>query len=416
LEFHHRYTTQDSAYEQLLEVQHMNIARWLGLPISLALFAIVTATFPSWWCGLGAEKWFENPEQQVAFALAFEQHAKMDLELDDFGTVDEQYDGEWLFCTHVLGATGFAQMAIQHPEAKEHYVQQMEVSIEKLLDEKMQHFDQKLWGNKAMETLDSDSEHHGAYLAYLNFVLSLHRTLQPESQFAETNDRITETIIRRMENSKIMLLETYRNQVYPADNCLAIASIGLHSKATGADNGDVLERIIKNFREICIDEKSGLMFQALSSSSGNPMDEPRGSGTAFGLYFLSFVDHEISADLYRAARKELASSVIGFGLMQEYPATSPGGIGDVDSGPVIMNYGVSPTGFMMAGTRIFDDREYFKKLYRTSVLFGAPLRTWDEWEYVCGGPLGNAIMFAMLTAVPADVWGEGIQRKGTSDE
>jgi len=90
--------------------------------------------------------------------------------------------------------------------------------------------------------------------------------------------------------------------------------------------------------------------------------------------------------------------------MQEYPESSPGGIGDVDSGPVIMNFGVSPTGFMIAGTQIFGDHDYFKKLYRTSVLFGAPLDSGGKWEYVCGGPLGNAIMFAMLTAVPADVF------------
>ena len=89
--------------------------------------------------------------------------------------------------------------------------------------------------------------------------------------------------------------------------------------------------------------------------------------------------------------------------MQEYPKSSRGGIGDVDSGPVIMNFGVSPTGFMIAGTRIFGDRHYFKRLYRTSVLFGAPLKIGGQWEYVTGGPLGNAIMFAMLTAVPTEV-------------
>ena len=63
---------------------------------------------------------------------------------------------------------------------------------------------------------------------------------------------------------------------------------------------------------------------------------------------------------------------------------------------------------MIAGTRIFGDRDYFKQLYRTSVLFGAPLQSGGDWEYVAGGPLGNAIMFAMLTAVPTEILhGEG---------
>ena len=393
----HFLTTRYVTYEC-----DMKKIKWLCFPVSLLLFAAVTATFPAWWCGVGAGKWFDDPGQQVAFANAFEQQIKTDLTIGDFGTAADQYNGEWLFCTHVLGATGFAQMAIQHPEQKEHYVLEMEKCIDKLLEEDMQRFDEKLWGSKAMETLDSDTEHHGAYLAYLNFVLSLHRTLKPESRFADTNDLITETIVRRIEKSKLLLLQTYRNQIYPPDNCLAIASIGLHEQATNAGNAGVLEKIITNFRELCIDQESGLMIQAIGST-GRPYDEPRGSGTTFGLYFLSFVDSELAADLYQAAHRELASSVIGFGLMQEYPESSKGGIGDVDSGPVIMNFAVSPTGFMIAGTRIFGDRNYFKKLYRTSVLFGAPLKVKDKWQYVTGGPLGNAIMFAMLTAVPAEV-------------
>ena len=377
--------------------------KWLRFPLALVAFAIVTATFPAWWCGLGAGKWFDDPHQQVAFACAFEKQIQSDIVIGDFGTADDQYNGEWLFCTHVLGAAGFAQMAIQHPENKEHYLLQMESCLDKLLEERMQRFDEKLWGSKAMETLDSDTEDHGAYLAYLNFTLSLHRSLKPDSRFAETNDRVTATLMRRYENSKHMLLQTYRNEVYPADNCLAIASIGLHGKATNTDHSQFLDRIIGNFREVCVDEKSGLLFQSINNFSGKPLDEPRGSGTAFGLYFLSFVDQQLASELFQAARTELAGNVIGFGLMQEYPASSPGGFGDVDSGPVIMNYGVSPTGFMIAGTRIFGDRDYFKQLYRTSVLFGAPLHLGDDWEYVSGGPLGNAIMLAMLTAVPAEI-------------
>ena len=131
----------------------MKTSTLLSLPLSLALFAIVTATFPAWWCGWGAEKWFDDPNQQIAFAAGFEKYAQTDLAIGDFGTANEQYNGEWLFCTHVLGATGFAQMAIQHPEAKDHYVQKMEVCIEKLLDENMQHFDEKLWGSKALSLI-----------------------------------------------------------------------------------------------------------------------------------------------------------------------------------------------------------------------------------------------------------------------
>ena len=92
--------------------------------------------------------------------------------------------------------------------------------------------------------------------------------------------------------------------------------------------------------------------------------------------------------------------------MKEYPASSRGGFGDVDSGPVIMNYGVSPTGFMIAGTRIlviaitlnnFIGLLFCSALLWTRAMIGSTSRA-------APGPLGNAIMFAMLTTVPTEIF------------
>ncbi|BBM87862.1 hypothetical protein [Candidatus Uabimicrobium amorphum] len=383
--------------------QHITLKqRFLRLLLGVGVFIAVTFTIPAWWCGLGADDWFDGQSKcQIALAKSVEHYVKMDLSIGDFGTGDDLFNGEWLFCTYVLGASGFAQMAKQHPQLKDHYIQQMEICIEKMLSDKLQLFNEKQWGSKAMDTLDSDVSDHGAYLAYLNVVLSLHRSLKVESRYAKINDRISEALLRRITKSKIMLLQTYPNEVYPPDNCLAIASIGLHARATNRPY-EPLNKILVNFRKRYIHPQTGLMYQAVNVSDGEPIDEPRGSGTAFGLYFLSFIEPDLSAKMYRAAKKELADSLLGFGLMREYPVSFENGFGDVDSGPVILGYGVSPTGFMLAGTRIHGDRSYFKKIYRTSVLFGAPLYSKGKWQYVAGGPLGNAIMFAMITAIPLE--------------
>ena len=85
--------------------------------------------------------------------------------------------------------------------------------------------------------------------------------------------------------------------------------------------------------------------------------------------------------------------------MREYPP-GEGGPGDIDSGPVILGIGFSSTGFALAGARTFGDRERFQSLYRTAYLIGSPLERGGLRNYVCGGPLGNAILFAMLTARP----------------
>jgi len=84
-------------------------------------------------------------------------------------------------------------------------------------------------------------------------------------------------------------------------------------------------------------------------------------------------------------------------MVREYPHGHSGS-GDIDSGPVILGYGVSATGFALGPARIHGDQALFGRLLRTAVLFGAPLQRKDTLEFVSGGPLGNAILFAMLTA------------------
>lgn len=61
--------------------------------LSLFLLIVVTSTVPASWCGLGAEDWFDNPEQQMAFARAFEKHIQTELTIGDFGTGGDLYNG-----------------------------------------------------------------------------------------------------------------------------------------------------------------------------------------------------------------------------------------------------------------------------------------------------------------------------------
>ena len=182
------------------------------------------------------------------------------------------------------------------------------------------------------------------------------------------------------------------------DNCAVIGSIGLYDQATGSDHSDLVRSWVANCRRRCVDPQSGLLYQAMEPENGTPWDAPRGSGTTLGLYFLSFVDPVLSHDLYRAVRKELAWSCAGFGLVNEYPHHVRGGAGDIDSGPVIFGIGLSPTGFALSGARIHADPMLYRRIHATAHLFGAPLDRDDRLEFVTGGPLGNAIMFAMLTA------------------
>jgi hypothetical protein len=46
------------------------------------------------------------------------------------------------------------------------------------------------------------------------------------------------------------------------------------------------------------------------------------------------------------------------------------------------------------------DPDRFARLYSTAYLFGAPFDRGGAENHVTGGPIGDAILFAMLTAQP----------------
>lgn len=115
------------------------------------------------------------------------------------------------------------------------------------------------------------------------------------------------------------------------------------------------------------------------------------------------MDMTLSEDLFAAVQKELAGKVCGFGLVREYPKSIRGQRGDIDSGAVIFGYGLSPTGFALGGARLHGDGGYFKNLYATAHAAGAPLQTKDRFNFVTGASLGDAILFAMLTAKPGGI-------------
>jgi len=67
---------------------------------------------------------------------------------------------------------------------------------------------------------------------------------------------------------------------------------------------------------------------------------------------------------------------------------------------VIFGVSVSATGFALASARPLQRQERFEKLLRTVTLFGAPASRGDTRFFASGGPIGNALLLAMLTSGP----------------
>lgn len=373
---------------------------WIRWAITVGLFLGTTFVVPSWWCGRDGQRWFAGDSGQVE-KLACEVAAIVErgVTAKDFTSDSSLFKHEWMFGTYQMGALGLLQVCLEHPELRNEFLPAAEHAIEQLLSKEVRAFDRKSWGEDALESLDGPNG-HAAYLGYTNLVLVLHRRVVAQSRYAELNDRISNALARRLRASAAGILYTYPNEAYPVDNASVLGSLLMHQKFFDGAHADVTGAMLQRFQKTWCEQKNGLLHQAVDGRTGESLDEPRASGTALAAYFISFGDAETARQLFGALRDECAGSFLRFGFMREYPVGIEGH-GDIDSGPVIFGISPSATGFSLAGARIFGDRWLFVRLYRLAHLTGAPIASGGRQQFITGGPLGNAIMLAMLTAQPA---------------
>lgn len=378
------------------------LRRLFRIGIALAIFAATTVTVPRWWCGRDAAGWYDG-EPAPAKSLAREVAATMrrGVSADNFTNDAELFRNEWQFGTYQMGALGLMQVAATLPPddtERADFMAAAETAIDRLLSAEVRSFDAKSWSEDALTTLDGNRG-HAAYLGYLNIVLGAHRELVPASRFVAQHDAISDALARRLAASPHRIVETYPRECYPVDNAAVVGSVLLHRRLTGRPpEPAVLEaRAAYNRHGRWREGGSGLIYQAVNVEDGGAADNARASGTTLAALWITHGDHSLGRELFELVRGSLSGEVLGFGYVREY-ADGRGG-GDVDSGPVLLGASISGTGFTLASARMHGDPALFTRLYRTAHLVGTPVAKGDGRSvFATGGPLGNAIMLAMLTA------------------
>ena len=382
--------------------------------LALLAFVMGLGTVPHRVCERDAAAYYDGDSVQVdALAASVARWTGEELAPAAFATGSTRFDGEWLFGTYMMAAMGFGQVALTSGDdapgvaRRVESVARMERCIDAMLSPAARAFDRDAWSLDALASIDepagSPRDHgHVAYLGYAGLALGLHRLVVPSSRFDARHDAIVAALARRFAASPTGFVETYPNEVYPVDNAAALGALALHAKAThhAPDVAAGLARGLEAIRTHAIEADSGLVAQAVDAATGAPRDPGRGSGSALAAYFLAYADHAMSAALYRAVHRELFRTIIGFGVVLEHPSSCEKctGRADIDSGPVVYGFGVSATGFAIGASRAHDDRDAFASLYATAHLFGAPFDEGATRTFATGGPLGDAILFAMLTA------------------
>lgn len=355
---------------------------------------------------LGAAAWygreasaFLDGDEEVLRALCAEM---VNFENADSATrasdPANRFAGEWALVTHQMTALGLAQVVLAHPEWKSAYAPTIRIAALRSFLPEMRDFGTRAWdGEDALHSLDG--EHGHAYLAYSALAIGMARLVDPTGFPADVvvaHDALIAAYERRLLASPTGLIETYPHQAFPTDVAAVAAAISVHGKVTGLDHERVLAHWARQVRAVQIDRASGFVHQRMSVD-GTPRDVPRGSGTGLAAWYAGFVDRSLAIELTSALLSH-ERTFAGFSGVAEFGERQ--GHGDIDSGPVVLGVSVAATGFSLAPFRAFGHRDAFTRLFRTTTLFGLPARRGDALCFRTGGPIGNALLLAMLTSGP----------------
>jgi hypothetical protein len=291
-----------------------------------------------------------------------------------------------------------AQVILRHPEADATLGAELDRAVEEVLAPEARAFSAARWGSDPLDGEEIGHD-HAAYLGYAGFAIGLASWAHP--RWAGERARIADRLRARLGDGGGWP-QTYPGEAYPVDVASGVAALALDEIGSGARPSRARRAGLARLRSAS-DPASGLLVQAVDPASGAAVDRPRGSGTFLAAYFLPVADAQFARDLYEAGRGLLVTRLGFLGARELLPGT-PGG-GDVDSGPIVLDLGVSASGFALAGARAFGDAEAYRGLDATAQLFGVPVTRADGGVvHLAGGPLGDAILCATRTApTPAEL-------------
>lgn len=377
------------------------VARALAIVV---LAAAGVSVFPSLYCARAARPVLAaEPPVAMRFvrgaAFQGEQHSEADLDL--FATGSERADGEWTLSTYAFTAMAAGQTFVRSPETYDEIVTIERRAVERAIAPSSHQFDTQGWrGDDALYSLGDDRRGHAAYLAYLGMALGWDRVVQPEGVWTDLHDGVVAALERRLTAAPTGVFASYPDEYYPADAAVAALAVDLHARALGRSAAalDVWEQ---RFREHCVDPRTGLLWQSIGASGKTADSRARASGTAMVAWLMAGPRPALSRDLYQALRRERYREVLGFAGIREH-AGDDDGPGDQDTGPLLFGLSPSATAFALGAARAQHDSRTFTRLYASAHFFGAPVDGDQRRNFVVGGPLGDALLAATVTALDAD--------------
>jgi hypothetical protein len=310
---------------------------------------------------------------------------------------------EWDFMGRSFLVWSLANMGLRDPASKQVYLETMD----RIIDETL-----RIEEQEGLYTFLMPYAKAGPYVVQpprslfldgeIALMLASRRVLEDKPEYKPMLADRVNSIVRGLEDSPRMVLESYPNECWMFDHAVALAAIRMADYLDGSDHSTLLRDWVSMAKQKLTDPASGLLISSFTTD-GQMLDGPEGSTLWMVAHCLQLVDEDLARNQYQRARRQLGEITMGFGYAHEWPPTW-NGPADIDSGPIIPGFKISAgsSGLAFVGASAFDDEPFLSSLAATLDFAAFPFRKQGTLKYCASNQVGDAALLYAATLGP--IW------------
>ncbi len=310
-------------------------------------------------------------------------------------------NAEWDFMGRSYLVWSLANMALRDPASKPVYLRTMDQIIDETLRLEKQEGMYFFLMPYAKDSRFVMQPSHSLFLdSEIALMLASRRVVEEKPEYKPLLTERVNAMVERFRKSPHMILESYPDQCWMFDHCIALDAIRMADYLDGTDHSAFIRQWIAMSKQKLVDPKTGILISSFMSD-GTPLDGPEGSSIWMVAHSLQLLDVDFARDQYQRARKELGAITLGFGYAHEWPQSWPG-TPDVDSGPIFPVFDISAgsSGMALIAASAFHDDKFLASLAATLDFAAFPSRTQGQLKYCASNQVGDAALLYAATLGP----------------
>jgi len=310
-------------------------------------------------------------------------------------------NAEWDFMGRSYLVWSLANMVLRDPASKPLYLRTMDQIIDETLRLEKQEGMYFFLMPYAKDSRYVMQPAHSLFLdGEIALMLASRRAVEEKPEYKPLLTERVNAMVERLQKSPHMILESYPDQCWMFDHCVALDAIKTADYLDGTDHSALIQKWLAMAKQRLVDPKSGLLISSFMAD-GTLLDGPEGSTIWMVTHSLQLLDENFARDQYQRARKELGEITLGFGYAHEWPKSWPG-TPDIDSGPIIPVFDISAgsSGMAFIGASTFRDDKFLTSLAATLDFAGFSSRTGGRLKYCASNQVGDAALLYAATLGP----------------